>query len=165
MKIKDTFTVPVALEDLVKVLTSEAYNLDSEKMREGVVSSEYKLKDQTDARTLYEMHTTEYSRTKTGGLNKNDHTHTILTHTYTAASRTLTWVYGNAKGSSRLELAGVYTLTPLGDQSRLEHEVEINVRIPLIGGKIAKFICKQFQGTFPEHQALLKKHLSEQGLL
>lgn len=165
MKIKDTFTVPVSLEDLVTVLTSEAYNLDSEKMREGVVSSEYKLKEQDDARTVYEMHTTEYSRSKTGGLDKTSHTHTILTHRYTASNKTLTWVYGNAKGSSRLELSGVYTLTPLGDQTRLEHEVEINVRIPLIGGRISKFIGKQFEGTFPEHQVLLKKHLTEQGLL
>ena len=165
MKIKDTFTVPVPVEELVQVMVSEAYNLDSEKMRVGVVSSEYKLKEQGDARTLYEMHTTEYSRTKTGGLNKNDHTHTILTHTYTAANRTLTWVYGNASGKSRLELAGVYTLTPMGERTRLEHEVEINLRIPLIGGKISKFIARQFEGTFPEHQALLKKHLAEQGLL
>ena len=81
------------------------------------------------------------------------------------SNKTLTWVYGNAKGSSRLELSGVYTLTPLGDQTRLEHEVEINVRIPLIGGRISKFIGKQFEGTFPEHQVLLKKHLTEQGLL
>ena len=165
MKIKDTFTVPVPLEKLAEVMVSEAYNLESEQAREGVVSTEYRVKEQGDARTVYEMHTTEYSRTKTGGLNKNDHTHTILTHTYTAATRTLTWVYGNAKGSSRLELSGVYTLTPQGDQTRLEHEVEINLRIPLIGGKISGYIAKQFQGTFPEHQALLKKHLNKQGLL
>ncbi len=159
MKIKDTFTVPVTLERLREVMVSEAYNLESEEMRDSVVSTEYKLVEQDDDRTLFEMHTTEYSRTKTGGLNKNDHTHTILTHKYTAANRTLTWVYGNAKGSSRLELAGVYTFFPQGESTRLEHEVEINLRIPLIGGKISKFIAKQFEGTFPEHQALLKKHL------
>lgn len=165
MKIKDTFTVPVPLEGLVEVMVSEDYNVESEKKREGVVDSEYKPKEQGDDRTVYEMHTTEYKRTKTGGLDKNDYTHTILTHTYTAHNRTLTWIYGNASGSSRLELSGVYTLTPQGGQTRVEHEVEINLRIPLIGGRISKFIAKQFEATFPEHQALLKKYLDKQGLL
>ena len=159
MKIKDTFTVAATAHKVEQVMLSEEYNLESETMREGVVSSEYKVKQQGGDRTVFEMRTTEYKRSKTGGLDKSGTTNTILTFTYQKRDRELKWIYGNASGSSRLELSGIYRISPEGEQTRVEHEVEINVRIPLLGGTISKVIAREFKGTFPGHQALLRKSL------
>lgn len=159
MKTKDTFSVDVPLDRVVQTMCSAAYNVEAEKMRDSVVSTEFKEVEQTDARTKFEMHTTEYKRSKTGALNRDDTTHTILSFCWEASRRTMTWRYGNASGASRLQLGGVYRLTPNGDQTQVEHEVEVEVKIPLIGGQISKFIAREFEKTFPAHRALLRRHV------
>ena len=157
MKISYTSRHNAPLDKVVEALCGEAYNVASEQRREGVISTQYKLVEQNDEQTVFEMHSTEYKRKKTGGLDRSATTNTVLHHKYTAASGRLTWIFGDGKG--RLRLSGVYHLTPQGGGVQVVHDVEIEVHIPLVGNKIAKYIAKQFKSELPAYDQMLRQHL------
>jgi hypothetical protein len=52
----------------------------------------------------------------------------------------------------------VYRLRADGAATSLEHEVQIAVDIPLIGGQIAKLAAKEFQGGLPRYDDILRRH-------
>jgi len=157
MKISYTSRFDAPLDRVVEALCGEAYNVASEQRREGVISTQYKLVEQNDNETVFEMHSTEYKRKKTGGLDRSATTNTVLHNKYIAASRSLTWIFGDGRG--RLRLSGVYHLTPQGDGVQVVHDVEIEVHIPLLGNRIAKYIAKQFKSELPANDRVLRQHL------
>jgi hypothetical protein len=163
MKVTHTSSITAPLERVVEALCGEGYNVESERMREGVISTEYRLISRDDQSIVFEMHTDEYARKKTGGLDTSRQVKTILKNEYLASNRTLSWRYQNARGPGRLRLGGVQRLTPQGETIRMEHTVEVELDIPLIGGKIATFIARAFQKELPNYDRVLRKHVDQLG--
>ncbi len=159
MKVSHTSTHAAPMDRVVQALCGEPFNVACERRREGVIATTYHPVERTDQRVVFEMHTQEYKRTKTGGLDRSETTDTILRFEYSAARNGLTWTYRNARGGGRLKLGGTYTLAPAGDGVRLTHEVEVEVDIPLVGKKISQFVAKQFEKELPHYDRLLAEQL------
>lgn len=151
--------IPAPLERVAQVLCDEAYNQEVEQGREGVVSTRYELVSEDSQQVRFVLRSQEYARTKTGRLDKKTREATSMTSVYDKASRVLTWNYQDAKNDKRFVLRGTYRLHPEGEQTRMVHEVQIEVRIPLIGRQIAKFIARQFEKDIPRYQAAMKRRL------
>lgn len=163
MFVNHTQVIPAPLEQVAKVLCAEAYNVEVEQGREGVVSTRFELTHRDDQELRFVLHSREYARKKTGGLDKKTQVPTSMTSRYRVAEHVLTWDYRDGNNDSRFVLRGTYQLSKVGEQTRMEHEVEIAVRIPLIGRQIAKFIARQFEKDVPRYQAAMKKHLAGSG--
>ena len=151
--------IPAPLERVAAVLCDEAYNLEVEQGREGVVSVSFEELQRDAQEVRFVLHSVEYARKKTGGLDRSKRENSTTTSRYRVADRVLTWNYQGANGDKRFVLRGTYRLTPEGEQTRMVHEVQVEVRIPLIGRQIAKFIVKSFEKDVPRYQAAMRRYL------
>ena len=71
----------------------------------------------------------------------------------------LTWSYHGEAGD-RMRLGGVYRITPDGaDASEIAHDIDVEVRVPVIGGQIAKLVARDLDRPRSYYAALLAKHM------
>ncbi len=159
MIVTQTQLIPAPLEKVAEVLCSEAFNVEVESGREGVVSTRYEQTREDDQELRFVMHSQEYARKKTGGLDRKKVLPTSMTSVYRRADDTLTWDYRDAAAGTRMVLRGTYRLTAHGNHCRMVHEVEIEVRVPIIGRQIAKFIARQFEKDYGRYRAAMERHV------
>jgi hypothetical protein len=151
--------IPAPLDRVAAVLCDEAYNVEVEQGREGVVSASFEQQQRDDEQVRFVLRSVEYARKKTGGLDRSKRENSSTSSCYRVADRVLTWEYRAANGDKRFVLRGTYRLSPEGEQTRMVHEVQVEVRIPLIGRQIAKFIAKSFEKDVPRYQTAMRRRL------
>lgn len=160
MNLLESFEVDAHVDRVALALCSEAFNLAAEKEREEVVATRYVVLEQNDAGLQFEVRSTEYKRTKTGRLDKSGTVQSMIHNRYRARDMTLAWDYKGV-GSRWVTISGVYRLTPDGGRTRVVHDITIDVHIPLIGGKIARYIAGEFKTAAGRFERLLKLHTSD----
>lgn len=158
MRVTHSSKHAVAPDEVVRVLCSEAYNVQVERDREGVVETRFVRGSDGDPPRSFELRTTEYARTKTGGLDRSRTLRSTTRSELDPASRTVRWRY-EAEEGSRIRLSGSVRVAGDGNGSRVDQAVEVEVSIPLVGGQIAKLIGKQVEKTLPETARVLAEHL------
>jgi carbon monoxide dehydrogenase subunit G len=164
MQIRDSFTVAAPPDRVARTLAGEAYNLEAARMRDEVTGAEYRLLEETGAEVRFQVVMTEYKRTMTGGIDRSGTTRTTLHNRWHAPDGTLTWRYegsGEQPGADRVRIGGAYRLSPEGTGTRVTHEVTVEVNIPLLGGRIARFVAKEFEASFERDRRLLERHVRE----
>ena len=63
----------------------------------------------------------------------------------------------------RFQLAGVFAVTPLGPgRCRREFSGELKVSIPLLGGKIEKFMVDQIRDGYDQAARITRDYLAKQ---
>jgi hypothetical protein len=147
---------------VAEVLCSEQYNVERERGREGVVSTDYKLVEQGPERTLFDVCSIEYKRTMTGSLDKSGTVQSLTRNVWNHKTQTLTWTFEGGPAPLRMQLGGVYRLAGGDGHSELKHEISIEVKVPLIGEKIAKLAAREFEKSADVYERLLQR-LAEQG--
>ena len=65
----------------------------------------------------------------------------------------------NHKDLTGWKIHGTEKISSDGDHARLESNCTVEIKIPLIGGKIEKLIVKEFEKGRPQYNALLRKFL------
>ena len=160
MKTSRSLHVDAPLDSVAAALCCEALNVDVEQQREGVVSTRFELVEQSETRTKFSMHTTEYARNKLGRLDKSRTFSSVTRSVYDAAARRLRWEYFADEGmAKRIQLSGTYKLSEERGGTFLAHEIDVEVDIPLIGGQLAKLIAKELDDTMPVIEKALKRHM------
>jgi hypothetical protein len=157
IELKRTFKIPTTVDRVARALCSEAYSIEGAEMREDVVSATHRVISEDESRVEYEVSYVEYARTKTGGIDRSE---TVNARTRSVLDRetwTLRWTYSN-DANERFKLNGLYRLTPQGEATHVDYRVTIDVRIPLLGNKIAKMVAKGYEESLPKLQARLTKH-------
>lgn len=146
---------------VVEVLCSEAFQLSLERKREGVSGTEYVVVERSDARLVFELRSREYKRTMTGGFDRSGTVSSTTRNTYDAAARTLRWTYSSAN-SERIVLEGTYRFAPDGGGggTRVVHDITIEARIPLVGGRIAKYIAGEMERSLDDQDRDLARALA-----
>ena len=73
------------------------------------------------------------------------------------------WSIHPSVGSARADISGIYRIEDTMDgRSRRQIEGSFNVRAPLIGGSIEKFIVQQTSDAFERGAAYILKHLASE---
>ena len=147
-------------ENVAKVLLSEEYVIEEIMLREGMVSDRYELVSESDDEKVYKVHSVEYKRKKTGGLDKSQTINSLTNYRWKARNKTLAWDY-HGDGGDRFGLSGIYTLTPQGEKTQMRHDITIEIRIPLIGKQIEKLVIKEFEQPDPRYRKLMESHLEK----
>lgn len=150
---------PASVEETLRVLCSEAYNLDVERAREGVLETRFEMIRKDDHQAILRLMTTEHARTKTGGLDRSRTLQATTDIEVDFTRQELTWRYSSDQGS-RVRLSGTLRVERDGQGSRVEQAVDIEVSIPLLGAQIAKFIGKEMEKTLPKTAEVLGRHLA-----
>jgi hypothetical protein len=145
-------------DKVVEILASEAYNLDVERHREGVIETRFEVVSRTPEHVVFRLRTSEHGRTKTGGIDRSRVLHSTTDSEVDLRGRVVTWRYGTEDGS-RVRLSGTLRVEQAPESSRVVQAVDIEVSIPIIGGQIAKLIGRKMEKSLPETAKALDRHL------
>ena len=132
-------------EQVSTLLCSEDFLVAIEKQREEVVDAVYRLIEQTDDITLFEIAVTGYKHNQKGEMDESGTTTNVAEYRWEGSKQILSFHY---KGSGRIIIGGTYHLQPEGTGTRLSFEASIEVTIPVFGWIIASRIKKEMQRTF-----------------
>jgi hypothetical protein len=165
MKVTQTFALPHPIERVAAVMIDPEFNVALEKLREGVVSSEFKMLRDGDTEKVFELRSREHKRTMTGGIDRSATVESVTTSRFDVARRRLTWDY-RGEGGKMMRLGGVYSLAARGESETVfTHDVSIEVSVPILGKQIAKLIARQFETRDDRYERLWKEFLDKEPAL
>jgi hypothetical protein len=160
MTITHTMTVPATVDRVADLLTSETYNMRMQTDREDVTDAKYAVQEDSDSTCRYRMDVVHYKRTKTGKLDKSVLENSTTHYTYDRRANRLDWRYEGPEGK-RVDVHGVTLLTPQGDGTRVQREVEIQIKIPVVGRGLAKIVEGKFREGFVAIEGTIREMLQD----
>ena len=84
---------------------------------------------------------------------------------WNASKRSNTWKIIPDFSVGKVNIEGTLSIKPAGEDKCVRVvEGEFTVKVPLIGGKIEKYIIKQTEETFEKNTAYCNKYLAEESL-
>ena len=132
-------------EKVSALLCSEDFLVAVHKQSEEVIDADYSLIEQTDDRTVFEIAVTEYKHHKNGDIDKSGTNTNVAEYCWERSKQILSIHYA---GSGRILIDGIYRLQPGATGTRLSYEATIDVKIPVVGERIANGIKESMQRTF-----------------
>lgn len=153
-------------ETVGAVFCSEALQLPAEREREGVAEASYVVTESSAERLAFELRSREYKRTLTGGLDRSATIASCTRSVWDRGAGTIRWSYESGN-SERITIEGVYHLRPDGPDgpggpaTRMVQEVSVEVRMPLVGGRVAKYILGEMEKSMAQQDRRIEKLLAE----
>jgi hypothetical protein len=157
-----SFFVPAPVKRVALTLCSEAYAIAEAERRADVASATYGVIRQADPTLEFEVVYVEYARTRTGGIDRSRTTHGRTVSSWDGRGQ-LSWRY-ESESNARITISGVYRLAPERDGTRVENEIRVEVRVPLIGTQIAKLVAREIEQGRGEMQQLLIRQAASSGI-
>jgi Protein of unknown function (DUF2505) len=161
MTLRHSSFVGAPVDHVARVICGEHYNMDNQTTREDVVEARYESLDEGDERHRFDVHVTAYKRTKTGKLDKSGTVRTKTEYRWDGRTRKLHWTHIDPEGD-RVQVGGVTTLISEGTSTRVEREVNIDIRIPIIGRGIVKIVEREFRKGLDRSAKLLDRIAREE---
>lgn len=157
-----SFDVPTPPERVGQVLCSESYAVEEAGSRPDVASASYRVLRRAGDELEFEVAYLEYGRTMTGGIDRSRTSHARTVYSWDGRG-TLRWEYTSG-GTTRINISGVYRLAPSGDGgTRVSYEVQVEVRVPLVGGTIAGLVARELEQSHSAMVELLTRHATRPG--
>ena len=142
---KKTFTMHIdaSADKVLDTLISEEFNTRAEKER-GALSVRYLVRERSDDRIVFEVMTEGYKRGLTG-VDKSQTEFWTSLFTWTKSDNCLRWSGSGEKDTKVVYFSGCYSFCPEKGGVTVTHEVEVVIKIPLLGKKISRIILKEFE--------------------
>lgn len=160
MKTTHTYRFAAPPEKVAEVLSSIEFHLEMDRGRDDIASSAIDPPKKIGDIVEFTMRSQEYKRTKTGKLDRSGTEEGRTVFRFNERARTLEWVYTPESWAKQVDVKGIYRIQPEGAGTALVHEYTVDIRIPLIGGQIAKIVDKAFRESFPRFEATFRRYLT-----
>lgn len=149
--LKHSATYEYPADDVMELICSEEFEVEQQRRREDVVDACYEVQ-QDDERTLrFSVPYRHYKRSRTGRLDRDRTESSRTDYELDRASRTLRWWHRGESEEGLARVEGTTRFVPLGEQRcRIDREVTIDIRIPLVGKAIAKVVEGEFKKSYEE---------------
>jgi hypothetical protein len=155
--LKHASTFDHSADDLIKLLCGEAFNVEAQGARPDVVSVDYKLLKDGDMMEFVVPYR-HYKRTRTFKLDKKVIEDSRSEYKMNMRTKELVWKHVGAEEAGKIRIEGVTRFVPLGpSRTRLERDVTIEIKIPIVGRGIAKYIEGEFRKAYDE----VEHHINE----
>ena len=149
--LKDTSTFDHSADDLMELLCGEGFNVEAQGARPDVVEAKFELLEETDAIKRFVVPYTHYKRTRTFKLDKSTIENSRSEYKLDKRKRELAWKHIGAEEAGKIRIEGVTRFVPLGaSRCRVERDVTIDIRIPIVGRGIAKYVEGEFRKAYDE---------------
>lgn len=156
-KFTSTDSINATPDKVVEVLASEDFIIANQKMRDAV-SATVREVSRTDSRLVIEINTTEYAKGITG-IDRSKTEETMTTEEWDLKARSKSWTY---KGSHRnVQVWGNTRIQEAGGGSSMVSEFNVEVKIPLVGGKVEKLVIKEVEKTWPRYISLVQEYCAK----
>ena len=147
-------------EQVAAVMANPEFHLAFDKTRDDIAGTEMRLGQEQGGIIPFTMLTQEYKRTLTGGIDRSASTEGRTDFRWNPASKVLDWQYSSGVDPKRIRILGRYSIRSEGSACVLAHNYTIEVKIPLIGGKVEKKIGEGFDKSFPKFERMVREHLA-----
>jgi hypothetical protein len=146
----------VSQDLLMQTVIDKEYMLDREKVS-GALETELKEIKVTDDEAVFECHNVTYSRGVTG-LDKSKTEKSVTTYNWDLKNKKGFYTYVGPHGD-RVRVRGDLTISAEGDdKSRLTIDFKIEVKVPLLGGKVEGMVMKEVAKGWGNYEDTLRKH-------
>jgi len=104
-------------------------------------------------RLEFKVHCTEYAKGVTG-IDKSKTEQSVTTYDCDLKARRVTWSYEGPQGK-RVRVWGDMAVTEAGGGARLTQHFNVEIKIPLVGGKIEGIVLKETEKFWPRYEQLV----------
>jgi hypothetical protein len=155
---EQTFMFDAPPEKLLEVLIDEEYQIARQKSQ-GALEVQVKEISRNDDRFVFEVHAKEYARGLTG-VDKSKTEINVTTYDWDLKAKRGSWKHTTSQGD-RVKVWGTVQVQPDGDNSKLLNDFNIEIKIPLVGGKIEKMVMKEVAKSWTNYQNVIREHLKK----
>ena len=153
---KNTFSLPYPPDVVFAALTDPAF-LEANFRKQDNPDVKVTERSRTDDELLIDCDVTEYAK----GMGGVDRSKTQKTHTlyvWKVGTRAGEWTYTNPSTHGKLaKVWGSSRVRADGAGTALDEEFSVNVKIPLVGGKVEKIIIGEVKKYWPTFEKLLSE--------
>ncbi len=158
--LKHTTTLPFPVDAVIDELCSERFMLQAQSAREDVIEVEYQQLDETPECRKFAVPYTHYRRGKTGRLDHSATERSRTEYELRQPARTLTWKHVGPE-DKRVSISGFVRFVELGAEScRIDREISIEIRIPIVGKAATKVVEAQFRKGLDASDITLRQALA-----
>ncbi|MDY0004388.1 MAG: DUF2505 family protein [Polyangia bacterium] len=154
-----TMSFPFPPDLIQQVLSSPEFQAENFKAQ-GNPDAKVFEKSRTDSRLLLVAEVTEYAKGVTG-LDKSKTEQTVTTYDWDLLARRATWTYQSPH--SQVKVWGAIRIDASGSGTSLTEEFNVEVKIPLLGGKIEKMVLKEAEAYWPRYEKLVADYCKKLG--
>ena len=145
-------------EKLLEVLVDEEYQIARQKSQ-GALEVQVKEISRNDDRLVFEVHAKEYARGLTG-VDKSKTEINVTTYDWDLKAKRGSWKHTTSQGE-RVRVWGTVQVQPDGDNSKLINDFNIEIKIPLVGGKIEKMVMKEVAKGWGNYENVIREFLKK----
>ena len=153
-----TFHFEVSPDKLLEVLIDQEYQVARQKSQ-GALEVNVKEVSRTDDRFAFEVHAKEYARGITG-VNKSKTEINVTTYDWDLKAKRGTWKHSTSQGD-RVKVWGSVQIQPDGENSRLVNDFNVEIKIPLVGGKIEKMVMKEVGKSWGAYENVIREFIKK----
>jgi hypothetical protein len=153
-----TFRFEVSPDKLLEVLIDEEYQVARQKSQ-GALEVNVKEISRTDERFVFEVHAKEYARGITG-VDKSKTEINVSTYDWDLKAKRGTWKHSTSQGE-RVKVWGSVQVQADGENSKLVNDFNLEIKIPLVGGKIEKMVMKEVAKSWDNYQNVIREFLKK----
>lgn len=141
-----------------ELFCSEEFLVRGHSAREEVADARYERTDEPDGTVVIVVHCRQYRRRKTGGLDRRNSDPTTVTYRWYPAEGRASWAFDGPDGD-RVQIRGKTRFEPDGDGTVVTEEVDVVIRVPLIGRMIERVVARGMDRTFDTNRKLVRELL------
>lgn len=145
-------------DEALAILSSPEFEVAQQAQQDGNKSCEVVEKSKDDSRLQYELRTLEYAKTITG-IDRSKTVQTTTLVTWDLKARTSHWVYSGPHGK-RANVSGGTTITAAGDGCRIRTRLDVEIKVPLVGGKIEGIVVRETDKHWPAYERIVRQSVS-----
>jgi hypothetical protein len=140
------------------VLIDEEYQIARQKSQ-GALEVQVKEISRNDDRLVFEVQAKEYARGLTG-VDKSKTEINLTTYDWDLKAKRGSWKHTTSQGE-RVRVWGTVQVQPDGDNSKLINDFNIEIKIPLVGGKLEKMVMKEVAKGWADYENVIREFLKK----
>ena len=157
-KSENVFRFDSPPETLLAVLIAADFQIAREKAM-GSLEARVEEKTRSDTRLVFDVHTVDYARGMTG-IDRSKTENNRTEYDWDLKVRRAGWTY-HGQSNKMARVWGTIRLEPEGSGSKLTNSFEVEVKIPLMGGKIEKLVLKEVEKSWPIYEKTIRTFLAK----
>ncbi|MBU1538041.1 DUF2505 domain-containing protein [Myxococcota bacterium] len=154
-----TMTVNMGAEKLLNLITDASFENEKNKRVNKSLDSQVKEIERTDSSFHFNVTTTDYERGITG-VNKKKTEQTLYAYKWDLKTRSATWHMTHPMGS-KVNINGTVKIIDKGERSELQNSMSIEIKIPLVGGKVEKMIVSEIESGWGAYEAIINEYAAK----
>ena len=151
------FTIDAPPETVIKVLTDHDFEIEQQVSQQSTKSASIKEISRSERELILEITCEEYAKGATG-INRNKTETSITDITWDLDKMASSWIYKSPHGKRVRSWGSTAVKAGKNGTSEVVAELNIEIKIPLIGGKIEKMVIKETEAYWPTYQRLIRDY-------